>query len=160
MLLLGAFSSALAPEGKNDMAWEIGDAGFTIRLSSYVPDIIGAHIAEAVADVMAPSRLRMSDVGIWAVHPGGRAIVDGVQRELQLADSQLVASREVLRAYGNMSSATILFVLRHVLDHEADQGRTICALAFGPGLTIESAILTLVPARTPRILDPREMTKA
>ena len=78
----------------------------------------------------------------WAIHPGGRSILDKVQARLDLADEQLVASRETLRDYGNMSSATVMFVLQHIMESAGEPGERICAMAFGPGLTVESALLT------------------
>jgi predicted naringenin-chalcone synthase len=79
----------------------------------------------------------------WAVHPGGRSILDRVQAGLELAPDALAASRAVLRDYGNMSSATVMFILREMLHDDAlAGGATIAGLAFGPGLTVESALLT------------------
>jgi predicted naringenin-chalcone synthase len=85
------------------MAWSIGDRGFDIALSSYVPKIIGANIREFIEPSLAASGLASTDVETWAVHPGGRAIIDQVQRSLDLGPEQVSASREVLRDYGNMS---------------------------------------------------------
>lgn len=142
-LQLDAFASALAPAGEGDMAWTIGNHGFQMRLSSYVPELIQHSIAEAVAPVLAKSHTTPKEITHWAVHPGGRAILDKVERGLELPPESLAASRDVLRNFGNMSSATILFVLKEVLARAATRER-IVALAFGPGLTIESAVLTRV----------------
>ena len=79
-----------------------------------------------------------------AVHPGGRSILDKVEHSLGLTEKQLVPARETLRTYGNMSSATVLFVLRHILDApDTADGDRVAAMAFGPGLTVESALLTV-----------------
>jgi predicted naringenin-chalcone synthase len=103
-----------------------------------VPRIIGREIRGAVdgfLDGEVPTA--------WAVHPGGRSILDRVQSGLELAPDALTASRAVLRDYGNMSSATVMFILREMLhDDEIASGATIAGLAFGPGLTVESALLT------------------
>jgi predicted naringenin-chalcone synthase len=124
------------------MAWSIGDRGFDIALSSYVPKIIGANIREFIEPSLAASGLAPADVETWAVHPGGRAIIDQVQTSLALRPEQVRASREVLRDYGNMSSASILFVLRNILEHPSRSGvEKVCAMAFGPGLTVEMALL-------------------
>ncbi len=140
--LLGDFHSDLIPSGKDDMAWTIGDHGFDIALSSYVPKIIGANIRDAIKPVLAAGQLELDDITIWAVHPGGKAIVDKVVESLGLEADQVAASRKVLRQYGNMSSATVLFVLKEIL---SQQGRplqeSVCAMAFGPGLTVEMALL-------------------
>ena len=140
--LLGDFQSSLIPSGKDDMAWTIGDLGFDIALSSYVPKIIGANIHTAVMALLATRRLKLADIGTWAIHPGGKAIVDKIAESLDLATEQVSASRQVLRRYGNMSSATILFVLKEILGRPgADRREEICAMAFGPGLTVEMALL-------------------
>lgn len=137
------FRTGIADGSVGDMAWVIGDTGFDMVLSTAVPDIIRDHIRGAVAPLLEQEETSLDQVGRWAVHPGGRAILDKVEEEMELAPAQIAASRGVLRDYGNMSSATILFVLRRLLGEEAASGRTL-ALAFGPGLTIESALLTRV----------------
>jgi predicted naringenin-chalcone synthase len=113
-------------------------------LSTAVPRLIEQHVAEAVAPVLEASALGVSDVPLWAVHPGGRSIVDRVETELGLPASAVAASRRVLAEYGNMSSATVLFVLDGILRGEPADGTPVVALAFGPGLTVESAALTVV----------------
>lgn len=142
-LLLERFDTTLTPTGEGDMAWTIGDNGFAMRLSSYVPEILHANIAEAMKPTLAGAGLRVADVDHWAVHPGGRAIVDKVRSALDLCESSLAASRHVLKEYGNMSSATILFVLKEMLRSGTltDPGQPIVAMAFGPGLTVESAVM-------------------
>ncbi|HEX9206076.1 MAG TPA: type III polyketide synthase [Candidatus Deferrimicrobiaceae bacterium] len=145
--LLGEFRSALVPAGEQDMTWRIGDQGFDIALSSYVPKIIGGNIRGLVEPTLAVAGLSLPDIDLWAVHPGGKSIVDQVQRALGLAPAQVGASREVLRRCGNMSSATILFVLEEILRRQ-DGGpeSRVCAIAFGPGLTVELATLAAIPA--------------
>jgi predicted naringenin-chalcone synthase len=124
------------------MVWTIGDKGFDMVLTAEVPRIIGREIQQAVGGF-----LDGVEPDAWAVHPGGRSILDRVEAGLALPETALEASRAVLRDYGNMSSATILFILRELLldDRLRDDAR-IAALAFGPGLTVESALLTRVPA--------------
>lgn len=137
------FRSTLVPGGEHDMAWRIGDHGFDIALSTYVPKIIGANLREFVEPSLAAAGLGMGDVGVWAVHPGGKSILDQAQRCLGLRPEQVRASREVLRRYGNMSSVSILFVLREILSERSGGGEeTVCAVAFGPGLTVEMALLS------------------
>lgn len=139
---IGDFHSAMVPGGEGDMAWSIGDSGFDIALSSYVPKIIGANIRACIDPSLAASGLSAAGVETWAVHPGGRAIIDQVRTAMALRPEQVAASREVLRDYGNMSSATILFVLRNILERPFGGGsETVCAMAFGPGLTVEMALL-------------------
>jgi predicted naringenin-chalcone synthase len=140
-LRLDAFATTVVPEGASEMAWNIGDEGFEMVLSTAVPKLVGATVAEAVGPLLdGPA----ADVPVWAVHPGGRAILDRTQDALGLPDSAMVSSRAVLRDHGNMSSATVLFVLRHALDAGIEDGSPVVALAFGPGLTVESAALTAV----------------
>lgn len=139
---LGGFHSALIPSGKEDMAWSIGDNGFDIALSSYVPKIIGANVGNILAEVLPATDTRLSDIDLWAIHPGGKAIVDKIQQSLDLAPEMVNDSKQTLKDYGNMSSATILFVLRRILQHAEQAGRQkVCAMAFGPGLTVETALL-------------------
>lgn len=148
---LERFASGLAVEGETSMTWSIGDHGFNIVLSSYVPDIIGANIEELVTPILAAAGVERKAIAFWAVHPGGKAILDKVQKALALPVEALAVSREVLRQYGNMSSATVLFVLKEFLKtHDRDAEVPTCAMAFGPGLTIELGILNALPGvRTP-----------
>lgn len=136
------FASSLATDGEADMAWTLGNQGFDITLSSYVPKIIGANINGIVDSILTESGRTTSDINTWAIHPGGKTIVDKIQNSLGLEDSQIEPSRNVLRQYGNMSSVTILFVFKEIMDRKSDCDKEqICAMAFGPGLTIETAIL-------------------
>lgn len=143
-LRLDGFASAIIAEGEKDMAWRIGNKGFEIALSTYVPELIGRSIRALLVPILAESGVALPDIGIWAIHPGGKAILDKIEKELALQPDQVRPSRETLRRYGNMSSATILFVLKAVMEERVatagDRGR-ICAMAFGPGLTIETALL-------------------
>lgn len=136
-LELDRFGTVLTSEGDKDMVWTIGDRGFDMVLTAEVPRIIGREIREAVS-----AFLDGEEPGVWAVHPGGRSVLDRVETGLGLDPAALEASRAVLARQGNMSSATILFILRDLLhDGNGDDDR-IAALAFGPGLTVESALLT------------------
>jgi len=144
-LRMDGFASAIIPEGEKDMAWRIGNKGFEIALSTYVPDLIGANIKSLLLPILAAGGLALPDIGVWAIHPGGKAILDKVRKELVLRPEQIEASLEILRRYGNMSSATILFVLKELMKESPApanrESNRICALAFGPGLTVESALL-------------------
>lgn len=152
-LRLDRFHTAIAPEGEKDMAWTIGDNGFEMILSTAVPQIIGEAIIGALRPLYAGEQelLEAYDGGEvseavqhWAIHPGGRSILDRVQERLHLSDVQLHPAREVLRVNGNMSSATVLFVLRSILEQEDSRdGDRVAAMAFGPGLTAESALMTV-----------------
>ena len=148
-LSLDHFETVLTPVGEESMAWNIGDEGFEMVLGTYVPHIIDDHIVGALEPLLArdPSLqgLDYSDIEHWAIHPGGRSILDKVEAKLGLTEQQLVPAREILRRYGNMSSATVMFVLKHILDQPASPGNDrICSMAFGPGLTVETALLTRI----------------
>jgi predicted naringenin-chalcone synthase len=140
---LERFASRTIPESEQDMAWRLGTVAFDMRLSAYVPRLIERNLGAILEGLLAEAGLSRRDVALWAIHPGGRAILDRAAACLGLADGELWASYRVLRDYGNMSSATILFVLELLLDAEAS-GRTFAA-AFGPGLTVESALLEKLP---------------
>ena len=132
------FSTALTSEGEADMVWTIGDHGFEMILSAEVPRIVGREIRGAVDAFLSGEATPEA----WAVHPGGRSVLDRVEAGLGLDPAALDTSRAILRDYGNMSSATILFILRRMLhDEGVADGARIGALAFGPGLTVESAML-------------------
>ena len=153
-LRLDAFETTLTPPGvgEADMAWKIADEGFEMVLSTYVPDIIETHIEEALVPLLAHDELLSGlphrEIERWAIHPGGRSILDKVQSSLDLTDEQLAPSRAVLRDYGNMSSATVLFILRDLLAQGSEHER-LCAMAFGPGLTVETGLMTLCGAAAP-----------
>ena len=150
LLTLDHFETVLTPVGEDSMAWNIGDNGFEMVLGNYVPHIIDDHIVDALKPLLAKepelAALPYSAIPHWAIHPGGRSILDKVQSRLGLSDAQLVPARHVLRNYGNMSSATVLFVIKHILEQPVqedgqDDGR-ICSMAFGPGLTVETGLFT------------------
>lgn len=138
-LHLDRFATALTGEGEKDMVWTIGDHGFEMILSAEVPRIIGREIRGAVDRFLADD----GTPDAWAVHPGGRSVLDRVEAGLELEPAAMDASRAVLREHGNMSSATVLFILRRLLHDEAvGDGARVAGLAFGPGLTVESALMT------------------
>lgn len=199
---LDVFETVITPVGEADMAWKIGDEGFEMILSSYVPHIIDEHIEAALAPLIgrdepltraladglvaeagslaaqadpggpgdsgdpgdsggsglagrvltapapasaaAAGSTLSSAIAHWAIHPGGRSILDKTEAKLGLTEAQLLPSRETLRTNGNMSSATILFVIKAILDGESTaDGDRVCAMAFGPGLTVESGLMTV-----------------
>jgi predicted naringenin-chalcone synthase len=132
-------ASRILPGSQREMGWLIGDHGFEMSLSARVPDLIAAHLPPAVAGMLAAARVAPEAVATWAVHPGGPRILSAVEAALSLSPDALAASRSVLAEHGNMSSATILFVLDRLCAADA-QGPCV-ALAFGPGLSVEMAVL-------------------
>ena len=146
-LEIGRFSTAITSEGEADMDWTIGDHGFEMRLTAEVPRIIGREISAVVGAMLAEDGAPVGGIDAWAVHPGGRSVLDRVASGLGLPDAALADSRAVLRDYGNMSSATILFILRRILEDPAlADGARVAGLCFGPGLTVETALFTRVGA--------------
>ncbi|KQQ94397.1 naringenin-chalcone synthase [Leifsonia sp. Leaf325] len=145
---LDRFETVITPVGEADMAWKIGDNGFEMILSTYVPHIIDEHIESAIAPLLAPEPDLLADpataVAHWAIHPGGRSILDKVEAKLALSEAQLVPARETLRDFGNMSSATIAFVLLNILENGAAHGDRVLGMAFGPGLTVETGLFTVL----------------
>lgn len=127
------FYSTYISEGWNDMSWKIGRDGFLMNLSSRIPDILANNLNKALDEM----KINKDSVEL-AVHPGGEKILQAVERVMnwELNSQELLVSREVLRSVGNLSSATIMFVLKSLLakPFNADCGT---ALAFGPGLSME-----------------------
>lgn len=146
--LVYAASHALLDDDSMDyMTWDIGDTGFLMGLSSRVPDVIAANLPAYLEGLLAPQGLAQGDVGFWAIHPGGRAIVEKAREVLGLPEEAVADSLGVLHDYGNMSSPTILFVMERFLRrHEAARAAgepglgTGVAMAFGPGLTLEGCL--------------------
>jgi predicted naringenin-chalcone synthase len=132
-------ASRILPGSQREMGWLIGDHGFEMSLSARVPDLIAAHLAPAVVAMLTAAGVSPAAVASWAVHPGGPRILSAVEAALDLPADALAASRRVLAEHGNMSSATILFVLDRL--RAADAPGPCVALAFGPGLTVEMAVL-------------------
>ncbi len=145
-LQLEKFHCELATEGEHDMTWTVGDLGFEMRLSSYVPEVIRSGIKNLTRSLLAKINKSISEVAYYAIHPGGKRILETIEAELGLTKLQNKYAYEVLRKYGNMSSPTVLFVLRELQNKltEEDEGKRILSFAFGPGLTLESALLKIV----------------
>ena len=134
-----------------DMTWDIGDTGFLMGLSPRVPRVIAENLPGYLETLLGRNGLERGDVEFWAIHPGGRAIVEKTQEMLGLPDEAVQDSLEVLRLHGNMSSPTILFVLKRFLDrHETLRARGLdgleagVAMAFGPGLSLDGAMIRRV----------------
>jgi alpha-pyrone synthase len=127
---LDSFKAVMVPETRGLITWKIREMGFDMLLSGQVP----AELAHALheGELMA----ERDGIDLWAVHPGGRSILDAVEKGLELPIGALAASREVLSCFGNMSSATVMFVLQRMMQ-QVRPGQRGCAMSFGPGLTAE-----------------------
>lgn len=138
-----AFYCDVFRDGESDMAWTVGDAGFEMRLSTYVPEIVGKGIKDLTSRLLKKISADLSDIKYFAIHPGGKRILEVVEKELGLSRSSNASAYDVLKNYGNMSSPTVLFVLENICSrlNGVDGGQKILSVAFGPGLTMESMIL-------------------
>ncbi|MEQ9592668.1 MAG: type III polyketide synthase [Cyclobacteriaceae bacterium] len=139
------FFCDIAIESENEMAWTIGNNGFEMKLSSYVPEVIKNGIHQLTQSLLTENNIKLDDVTYFAIHPGGKKILETIEQELQLTKDQNKFSYEVLREYGNMSSPTVLFVLHKIFSElrQDDHNKKILSFGFGPGLTLESLILTV-----------------
>ena len=135
---LKANGSCLIPEAADAMTWTIGDHGFGMTLSKKIPEVIGARLRPWLDEWLAAQGQTVASIKSWAVHPGGPKILDAVTATLGLPADGVWASREVLADYGNMSSATTLFILKRLQDSGA-KGPCV-AIGFGPGLNVEVAL--------------------
>jgi acyl carrier protein len=141
-----SFHSAMLPESIDQMTGRIGTSGFDMVLSGQVPLTRAPELRGHIAHLTGGRAV--TDIDLWAVHPGGRSILGAVGETLGLNPAALGHSREVLRRFGNMSSATIMFVLSSTLNSANSAGSLGCGIAFGPGLTAESMILRLLAPTT------------
>ncbi|MEM1137697.1 MAG: type III polyketide synthase [Bacteroidota bacterium] len=145
---LRQFYCDLFPDGKRDMSWHIGDFGFEMKLSAYVPALLGKGIGKLLNNLLANTNLNRNNIDLFAIHPGGKRILEVIEEKLEIEREQNRFAFEILKNYGNMSSVTILFVLDLLLKEEKNTSlkKNIMALAFGPGLTMESALMRLLPS--------------
>jgi alpha-pyrone synthase len=140
-LAMDSFRSVLIADTKELITWRIRGVGFDMLLSGKVPGEIGKALGAGSAEVLGARS--KDEIKLWGVHPGGKSVLDAVERGLGLGPDALQASREVLDAFGNMSSATVMFVLERLM-RIAKPGDKGCAMAFGPGLTAETMLFTAV----------------
>lgn len=161
-IALDSFRALLVPDSRELMAWNIRDLGFDMILSGNVPRAIQGTLRAGLHDILESAA--MESIDLWAVHPGGHSVLDAVERAIKLPPKALEPSRDVLRCYGNMSSATVMFVLDRMM-RSAAPGARGCAMAFGPGLIAETMLFhtvgntanqplqTVVPDRSPVLID-------
>ena len=124
------------------MTWDVTDLGFKMGLSPRVPDVLAVHVRDVIEGLLARNGLTIGDVGGWAVHPGGRRILEVVAERLDLTDTQMAPSYAVLDEFGNCSSATVVLVIERLrATAPPAPGSPVVAMAFGPGLTLYAALL-------------------
>lgn len=145
VLTLDAFFSGFEPDGSKDMVWRIGSSAFRLSLSSYVPALVEKNIGSLVSGLMQKASLNKTIPDFYAIHPGGLKILDACRKALNISHDDLQISYDILKDYGNMSSVTILFVLEKFMEKlsTVDHNKKMLACAFGPGLTIESVLLSV-----------------
>ncbi|MBL4699423.1 MAG: type III polyketide synthase [Phycisphaerales bacterium] len=132
--------SIVLPHSADMMSWHIGDQGFRMRLSPRVPAVLAENVPPWLHDLLAQSGRSVSDIGSWAVHPGGPRMLGALSDALGLDPGMVAVSRTVLAQNGNMSSATLLFIIQQLLDDKPPM--PLLAAAFGPGLSGEAILLT------------------
>ncbi|MGA9060970.1 MAG: 3-oxoacyl-[acyl-carrier-protein] synthase III C-terminal domain-containing protein [Terracidiphilus sp.] len=123
------------------ITWRIGEQGFDMQLSGQVPGELRRGLAETASAITHGGQL--CSIDLWAVHPGGRTILDAVEQGLALPAEALADSRNILLNYGNMSSASVMFVLYRLMQR-ARPGQVGCAMSFGPGVTAETMMFHAV----------------
>jgi predicted naringenin-chalcone synthase len=137
------FYSSVSFKSKQEMVWELSSTGFLLTLSGYIPELIEEDFNHIVNECLVETSLKKEDITHWCIHPGGKKILEAVHNSLQFTNGQLRDCYDILREFGNMSSPTILFVLKKIRESlNKEQRNTIFGAAFGPGLTIETFVLS------------------
>ena len=134
-----ASGSTVLPDSRDAMTWRVGDHGFRMTLSSSVPGLLAQHLFPWLSEWLGNNGHRPESIGAWAVHPGGPRILQAFAEAMRLDPSHVDISREILRQYGNMSSATLLFILDRL--HASRAAGPYVAIGFGPGLAAEATLL-------------------
>lgn len=133
-----SFYSKLYLEAQDTMAWHISSTGFLMSLKTEVPEVVEQNIKEFVESALHKSGQKISDIDAWAIHPGGRKIVEATGKALALNAADLGESYGVLKDFGNMSSCTLVFILKRMM---AKSAKKVFVAGFGPGITMESISL-------------------
>ncbi len=142
-LTVGPFFSKVALKGKNDMVWELSSKGFLMTLSAYIADLVEEDFNGLVNDALNAAGILKTGVSHWCIHPGGKRILEAVHKSLGFVNGQLGCSYDILKSFGNMSSPTVLFVLEKMMnDNRFNSGDKVFGAAFGPGLSMETFILS------------------
>lgn len=137
------FACELLSEGAAEMAWGIGDFGFEMKLSAYVPDVIQGGIRHLLSRALGQNG--SNEIDYYAIHPGGKKILQVIEEELGITREDNRYAYDILSNFGNMSSCTVLFVLKALWNDlkMTDKDKKVMSFAFGPGLTLESMIINI-----------------
>jgi len=143
-MILKNFYSEVEFKGKKDMSWKLSSMGFLMTLSGYVPDLVKEDFNSLVENALKNAGIEKDAITNWCIHPGGKKILEAIQNSTSLTQTHLQHSYDILKAYGNMSSPTVLFVLQRILqelqNNPPEEEAIIFGAAFGPGLTMETFI--------------------
>ena len=139
-LRLENFYSEVITKGKKDMSWQLSSSGFLMTLSGYVPELLEEDFSPLVARALEKAGMKKNEISHWCIHPGGKRILDAIYRSLEFNNGELSYSYETLKDVGNISSATILFTLKKIMQNNLSSDQKIFGAAFGPGLTMETFV--------------------
>lgn len=145
-----ALREQILSESQNDMTWITADGGMQMTLSREVPNKIAAQLRPFLTKLLAESGLEFATTlktAVFAIHPGGPKIIESVQETLELTESQVCESKDILKERGNMSSATLPHVWEKLLSTSTPHGTIVVSLAFGPGLTVFGSVFRTVDHR-------------
>ncbi|WP_162416814.1 type III polyketide synthase [Cyclobacterium roseum] len=137
-LSIRKYQSNILIEGETDMAWTIGDFGFEMRLSKYIPDLLNRGIHELRKNL--EKKFDIAQINHFAIHPGGKQILKKIEAAFGIGEEQNLHAHQILERFGNMSSVTILYVLSAIMKDATMEGNVL-AMGFGPGLTLETLLL-------------------
>lgn len=148
-LHIDGFYSEVLIKGKKDMAWELSSSGFLMKLSGYIPELIEEDFEALVNRALQSGQLCKEDISCWCIHPGGKRILESINKSLSLHNGELTESANVLKKFGNMSSPTILFVLKSMIQKlDKSMDHKMFGAAFGPGLTMETFVVSNYASRS------------
>ncbi len=139
------FYSEVDFNGKDSMSWQLSSSGFLMKLSGYVPLLMEQDFIRLFNNALQNAGMHKEDILYWCIHPGGKRVLSAIEKSVSITEDDLKYSYKVLNNYGNMSSPTILFVLKEIMEHlknKKEKKINIFGAAFGPGLTMETFILS------------------
>ena len=142
---LKSFYSEVGFNGKEHMSWQLSSSGFLMQLSGYVPELIEQDFGHLLKNALQNANMNEEEISHWCIHPGGKRILSAIEKSTSISNEDLKFSYQVLKDYGNMSSPTILFVLKEImesLNNQNEKKSNVFGAAFGPGLTMETFILS------------------